>query len=981
MSQLHSVVMVIQIISIVVVFIECWVAFRNWRSKAQAYLFFACITTLVNDAAYLMEMTSRNKEQAFTSLQMSYLGKTWTGFFMLLFIAELTGFTIPRVVKVILGIINTATYIAVFTTKTTGLYYQSTLFALNGDLVVLTKKPGIWHHFWTGMMVFYTLFGIVMLIITLTREKSAIVKKRVWLVLLSLIIQGGCVVIQMLRLFPICDYYDLTMASFPIGGILVLVAIFKYRLFDAEGLARKYVDDELSEGIIAIDNSGRVGFSNATARELFPKLTINPRKTTDKIDQAIETDNLLYLNDRIYTPSSQELIQKGQSVGRLYVLKDDTEHYNYMAELSEQKQIADDANKAKSLFLASMSHEIRTPINAVLGMDEMILRESREPDTLSYAGDIRTAGQTLLSLINDILDFSKIEEGRMEILPTQYELSSMINDLVNMIRSRAEKKDLQFEVEVDQDIPCTLYGDEIRIKQVVLNLLTNAVKYTEKGSVKLEVGYRRADSGQIILSFRVTDTGIGMKEEDMNRLFSPFERIEEVRNRSVEGTGLGMSIVKQLLELMDSQLDVNSVYGEGSEFSFELRQGVVNDEPIGDYSARYEAAANEVYHELFHAPSARILVVDDNETNLAVIKNLLKRTQIQIDTATSGREAIGLAAAKLSESAKSSEQPDSSQSDESAEQTGTNHRGYDIILIDHMMPDMDGIETLQHLKKQAVESEISGLAESYDHTSKRTTNDLPDQTVYIALTANAVSGAREMYLSAGFDDYLTKPVDGSVLETTLRRYLPAEKVLPADGADVSAGEDSLPDWLTRIPELDMTEGLRYGATPDGYISILKVFHRTAEQKMQEIRDNYENENIGDYTIEVHALKSSARMIGATEISALAKQLEDAGKSGDMDFIHDNTDRLLTMYRELDEKLIPLDEKKLAEDISDKRLDEAFRTIGEIAESMDYGLMEELLDSLRGYRMSSDDEERLTEISSALTQLDWDAIMDIVKERK
>ena len=410
----------------------------------------------------------------------------------------------------------------------------------------------------------------------------------------------------------------------------------------------------------------------------------------------------------------------------------------------KRQQASDNANRAKSAFLANMSHEIRTPINAILGMDEMILRESSEREIRSYARDIQNAGKTLLSIINDILDFSKVEEGKMEILPTQYDISSVINDLVNMVRGRAEDKGLQFTLQVDENTPTMLFGDEIRIRQCALNLLTNAVKYTEKGSVTLGVGFETRGEDRISLRFTVIDTGIGLKPGDIDRIFSPFSRVEESRNRSIEGTGLGMSITRQLLELMDSHLDVQSVYGEGSTFSFAVEQPVVKWTPIGEFAERFEAdrTRHETYRESFRAPGARILVVDDMPVNLTVIKGLLKRTRIVVDTAESGEEAVRKAA----------------------------QQQYDVIFIDHMMPGMDGIETLAALKE---------LPSMEEHTS------------FIALTANAVSGAREMYFEAGFSDYLAKPVDSKALEEMLMTHLPPAKLSMAEKTEES-GEEAAP---------------------------------------------------------------------------------------------------------------------------------------------------------------------------------------------
>lgn len=400
---------------------------------------------------------------------------------------------------------------------------------------------------------------------------------------------------------------------------------------------------------------------------------------------------------------------------------------NATAKMKEASDAAIAAGQAKGQFLAQMSHEIRTPINAILGMNEMISRESGEDNVLDYSDKIQMAGKNLLSLINDILDFSRIEDGKMEIIPVKYSLSSMLVSLETSISERAKDKGLDLIMSINENTPSELWGDEVRIKQAVMNILTNAVKYTEKGSVALIVDYEddTNDANYINLSISVRDTGIGIKSEDMDRLFSKFERIDEKRNRNIEGTGLGMSITKSILEMMGSELTVDSVYGSGSEFSFILKQKVISRDPVGDYKKAYEdrAKKNRGYSEKFTAPDARVLVVDDNAVNLLVFSGLLKKTLIRIDTADNADDALAL--------------------------TRENH--YDIIFLDHMMPNKDGIEALHELREDA--------------------DNINRNAPAVCLTANAVTGAREEYIKEGFNDYLSKPIDSEKLESMLMEFL------------------------------------------------------------------------------------------------------------------------------------------------------------------------------------------------------------------
>ncbi len=396
-------------------------------------------------------------------------------------------------------------------------------------------------------------------------------------------------------------------------------------------------------------------------------------------------------------------------------------------ELRKAKLAAENANRAKSDFLANMSHEIRTPINSVIGMNEMVLRETKESNIREYAKNIEYASKSLLSLINDILDFSKIESGKMEIVKGEYELSSFLMNIVSMAQVRAEVKKLKFCTEIDENLPVMLYGDEVRVRQVIENMLSNAVKYTGAGCVTLAVSSLVEDGFSLKISVR--DTGIGIQREDLEKLFKDFERLDLHRNRSVQGTGLGLAITKRLTEQMGGKISVESVYGEGSCFTVVIPQQVRDAHAIGDFRETYHKYLAEETREKesFTAPGAKVLVVDDNTMNLLVAEKLLARTKVQVTTCQSGRECLDWMRREY----------------------------FDVILLDHMMPEMDGMET---------------LAKSKELEGNRCVN-----TPVIALTANAVQGAREEYIRAGFHDYLSKPIEPKRLEEMLQKYISQKK--------------------------------------------------------------------------------------------------------------------------------------------------------------------------------------------------------------
>ena len=535
--------------------------------------------------------------------------------------------------------------------------------------------------------------------------------------------------------------------------------------------------------------------------------------------------------------------------------------------LKQKAEEAETAANSKSAFLANISHEIRTPLNAILGMNELVLRESRQPHIKEYVMYIKNSGKSLLTIISDILDLSKIESGKVYLVNENYSLSSLVEDVERSIQKRIMEKGLELKIYVEPELHENLKGDEVRIKQIIMNLLTNAVKYTEKGEVRLYITGTVVDNKQD-LTIEVSDTGIGMRSEDMDKLFTNFERLDLKRNRSVEGTGLGLPITKNLLVAMGGDITVSSVYGEGSTFTATVGQEIVNEEQIGDYRKKYkEKLHHEVrYHESFHAEDARILVVDDNEVNLKIVVGLAKNTKLQIDTALSAAEGLKL----------------------------IRQHSYQLLLIDHMMPEMDGIEMLQHVKTMD-----GGIYK-----------DIPA----VAITANALSGAKQTYLDAGFCGYLSKPIDPERFEQIIKDNLPQEYVTECgdgngdtatEGQETDGTSDPKQEEEWSIPGIDIAKALSYiGGSRELYISLLQTYLDGSEERIRKLEECKNKEDIFNYDITIHGLKGISASIGADSMAIAAAGLEEACKDPQtaMTYIQMNHDQVVSRYRELLEQI-------------------------------------------------------------------------------
>ncbi len=688
---------------------------------------------------YIKLATSATLDTAIYANQITYLGGCFLQLLIFLIVCNLCHVRLNGGIRFALFGIATIIYLFVLTIGSNPWFYKSVRLEKNDGISILVKEYGPVHSVFYAVLITYVILALAMVVYAYRyRPDVSMLNLNLITFTMSasvLLFFGGRFITKSVEFAPLT--YIIAETGF-------LAVSYRLRLYNISGDIARNVLENGADGLVCLDMNRNLLVCNQTAKLMIPPLALakadkplddaEPRflklnMSVDRFKAGIaDREMILESEGSFYRLNVNYLKDNRKNSGYYILINDVTAERNYNKELTKAKNEAEAADAAKTQFLAQMSHEIRTPINAVLGMNEMIMRESRDPAILDYAQSIHTSGNNLLFLINSILDFSKIEDGKMEIINEEYDLVSLVMSLVNPNAMAAELKNLRFNVEVDGALPVKLRGDDVRISQVVLNLLSNAIKYTDQGEVTLCItaGGKKPD-GRQVLHVEVRDTGMGIRREDMNRLFEEFARLDESKNHRKEGTGLGMAIIYNLLKLMDSEIHVESTYGEGSVFWFDLRQEIVDPTPIGDYKERARMADRRAKQEItLYAPEARILVVDDNSLNLKVTRGYLKVCGIVPDEASSGNEAIEM----------------------------MRDHEYDVVLLDHMMPGMDGVETLNEIKRQ-------GLAH--------------DQTVIVALTANAIEGSRENYLKLGFDDYISKPMNLKELADKVEGYLRKDK--------------------------------------------------------------------------------------------------------------------------------------------------------------------------------------------------------------
>ncbi len=714
---MYEILVIIDIISLIISLGIVLLLLRERPSKVQMLLMLASISSFVNGLGYFYELTAKTLEAALVGIKIEYIGLAFLVPMSFLFVAGCCNCEVKSWFKGLLLAIALFIYIVAATTEYHTMLYREYYFVTDCEIphIVITKAPlyFIFIAYNWGMMMAQVVISLKYYLKYRSKDGLGIFFASLAYVLPIITVPIG--------LSGMLEGFDPVPISQQMAAFWMFCMIIRFRIFDSVQTAKEVIIDNIQEGFCVVDLNKKILFVNGMAGRIFPGL--NEKETSEKLIEQLISKNketITVGKQRIairVSPFYDRRMLKGYTIW----ISDKTDEYAYTQRLIELKEQAVEANNAKSNFLANMSHEIRTPMNAILGMSDIMLRDELPDKVRENVLSIQSAGKSLLGIINDILDFSKIETGKMEIVKVNYKVASLVHNIVSLMGVRAKEKNLDFIVEVEKDIPSELYGDEMRIQQILINLIGNAVKFTEKGHVKLHIRQERAGE-KLLLYADVEDTGRGIKEENLPGLFNSYERVDLVKNRKIEGTGLGLAISKRMVEAMGGRITIESQYGEGSKFTFFVEQDIVNEEPIGEWSKINVRKGSDRILAQFKAPDVKILVVDDTKINLTVAVGLLKTLEVTADTAGSGAECL--------------------------EKIGK--QKYDMILMDHMMPEMDGIETTKRIRQ---------MEEEYF-------KNVP----IIALTANAVNGAREMFLKEGLQDFVSKPIDMEELCDCIKKY-------------------------------------------------------------------------------------------------------------------------------------------------------------------------------------------------------------------
>lgn len=925
-EQLTMILKMIQILGIFIPVISIAVILQKEQSKGATYLMLANAACSIVNCSYLMILEMDNAEALTTAYRMEYVGISLFFFFFILFMMEYQHMRCSRVVSIgwplfeLIEIpqmwMRSATHVSlvneeaefVDATKNTSKALTQSVpvggnggaeLAANGQHIIgemgkewmgdmhisLDDRIGMYRVNMDGGLLYDIRYGLIatmlllLLIYTIYRFVKTPNKRERHNLFHLMMAQTFLEIMWLFSRFSDVPFDIVPIAS-SVAICVMTLSVMVGEFFTVTDQGRNWVFEHTNDVFLIADDAYGYLDANRYAKTLFPELRRYHKnealpESVLHLFQAdtdeVELDGHFY--ERRVATLYQNEKRKKKVAGYSLILVDVTKQLQLV-------QAAEEANEAKSAFLSNMSHEIRTPMNAIVGMTEIMLRTDVTKEQAEYLSNIKVSGDALLTIINDILDFSKIESGKMEIVEKDYAPLSMIRELDMMFLTRIGEKNIELLYDIDPDLPKMLYGDGLRVRQIIINMMNNAIKFTESGYVKLSMYVEEKTDADIVLSVRIRDTGSGIREEDQKKLFQSFSQVDSHRNHSKEGTGLGLAICRQLVEMMGGEIGVNSTYGEGSEFYFTIRQKIAEEVPVAEHTDRKE---KETYDSLnFKAPEAKLLLVDDNKMNLKVAIGLLAPLQMQIDTAENGKQALEMLEAKA----------------------------YDLVFMDHMMPIMDGVEATRRIREK---EEATGA----------------HQTI-IALTADAMSGAKEEFMAAGMDDFVAKPIEIKDICSKLRKYLPQEKIVTTEECLVVAEET---DDLPQIEGLDVEAGVHYSGSRALFFHLLGDYYKLIDTKTKKIKQCLADGMIRDFTIEVHALKNTSRMIGAIELSERFEELETLGNANDGKALEEKVPEVLELYAGYKSVLSPygaVDEASLQE----ASKDELCRILTQMADAMD-----------------------------------------------
>ena len=747
--------------------------------------------------------------------------------------------------------------------------------------------------------------------------------------------------------FPMFDFVPV---SFGISALLLYIASKQHGLLDVVLSAKENIIENTKEGIVVVDNEYNVLYANIAATYLIDHVFDN--KEGEELEAFMhlfqKEKNLIELKDGMYEVSVSDIYENTKLRGKMAWFFDVTEAQEYTKEILQLKDEAERANIAKSAFLANMSHEIRTPMNAILGFSELVIQQEKEESLKDYMYDIKRSAKSLLHIINQILDISKIESGEIEMVQESFYLQTVLEEVLAIITNQANKKGLKCSANFADDLPSEFYGAHVQLREILINILNNGVKYTKEGEVALKVYCEDIEEDVTNIYFEVSDTGIGMRKEDVNCIYDRFRKLDSMQNQGIEGTGLGMYIVKSLVTRMQGTIDIDSVYGEGTTIKITIPMKVTNRTPMGKLDVN---SIEEKKNRKKIIINAKILVVDDNEVNLKLISSLLLRYHTHADLAISGEQAI----------------------------EKVQNETYDLIFMDHMMPEMDGVQAMQKIR------------ELDDGKYK----EIP----IILLTANAIAGFREEMLNIGFEDYISKPIDIAYLEKALMKYLPEEKItILEEEANEDGSSDVIESKITEMKKVlkhfQVDEGIKYsGGSYEDYLEVLKITQERGVDRSEKLQKLFDDKDYSSYTIHVHALKSTAYNIGAMELGDEAQAQEMAGKNENYKYIEERFAFLMEEYQivlleiqkwfflnRAEVEPVLLEDELVTEVLSDEDKKEILAAVDEQMKAFQLDNAQQILEEMIPMLQVGEERTYLEKIVKALVSCDMETASKLWRER-